>query len=91
MEVQRKVLPEQIRSQDGYQPGIVPCIERHYTVSELSSRWLLSECTIRRLFTKEPGVIKITRAATRSKRSYTTMRIPEGIALRVHNRLCGLN
>jgi hypothetical protein len=91
MEVQQKVLPEQIRSQDGYQPGVVPSVERHYTVSDLSRRWLLSECTIRRLFIKEPGVIKITRAATRSKRSYTTMRIPEGIALRVHNRLCGLN
>jgi hypothetical protein len=91
MEVQQKVLPEQIRSQDGYQPGVVPSVERHYTVSDLSRRWLLSECTIRRLFIKEPGVIKITRAATRSKRSYTTMRIPEGIALRVHNRLCGLD
>ncbi len=91
MEVQQKPLPEQVHSRDGYQPGAVPCIERHYTVSDLSRRWLLSECTIRRLFTKEPGVIKITRAATRSKRSYTTMRIPEGIALRVHNRLCGLH
>lgn len=64
--------------------------ERHYTVGELSQIWLLSQSTIRRLFIKEPGVIKIVREETRCKRGYTTLRIPEAIAQRVHRRLQSL-
>jgi len=65
-------------------------LERHYTVSELAKLWLFSENTIRRLFTKEPGVVKIAHQQTRQKRAYTTLRIPERIAARVHRRLQGL-
>ncbi len=68
----------------------VPALERHYTVAELSKLWFFSENTIRRLFTKEPGVVKIARPETRLKRGYTSMRIPERIAQRVHRRLQGL-
>jgi len=68
----------------------VPALERHYTVAELSRLWFFSENTIRRLFTKEPGVVKIAHPQTRLKRGYTSMRIPERIALRVHRRLQGL-
>ena len=64
--------------------------ERHYTAAELSKLWVFSENTIRRLFIKEPGVIKIVREATRLKRGYTSLRIPERIALRVHRRLQGI-
>ena len=65
--------------------------EKHYKVSELSRLWFFSENTIRRLFAKEPGVVKIVHSQTRLKRSYTSMRIPERIAQRVHRRLQGLS
>ena len=65
--------------------------EKHYKVSELSRLWFFSENTIRRLFAKEPGVVKLVHSQTRLKRSYTSMRIPERIAQRVHRRLQGLS
>jgi len=77
--------PEQ--SQKGFAPT---ALERHYSVSELSKLWFFSENTIRRLFSREPGVIKIARQPTRVKRGYTSLRIPERIAQRVHRRLQGL-
>jgi hypothetical protein len=36
-------------------------------------------------------VVKIAHPHTRAKRGYTTMRIPERIAQRVHRRLQGLS
>lgn len=65
-------------------------LERHCSVGELSKLWGFSENTIRRLFRKEPGVLKIAHEETRQKRRYTTMRIPERVAQRVHRRLQGL-
>jgi hypothetical protein len=70
---------------------VAPAVERHFTVTELSKRWFFSENTIRRLFSREPGVMKIARPQTRSKRGYTSIRIPERIAERVHRRLQGLS
>lgn len=64
--------------------------EKHCSVAELSRQWGFSENTIRRLFRKEPGVIKIVHQETLHKRRYTSMRIPERIAQRVHRRLQGL-
>ena len=55
------------RPQNGFTP---PALERHYSVSELSKLWFFSENTIRRLFSREPGVIKIARQPTRVKRGY---------------------
>ena len=77
----------------GERPGhfVTPAMERHFTVAELSKRWFFSENTIRRLFSREPGVVKIVRPQTRSKRGYTPIRIPERIAERVHRRLQGLS
>jgi len=69
----------------------VPTLERHYTVSELAKLWFFSENTIRRLFSQEPGVIRLSRQRTRAKRGYTSIRIPERIAQRVHRRLQGIN
>jgi hypothetical protein len=68
----------------------VPDVERHFTVAELSRRWFFSQNTIRRLFNREPGVVRIARPQTRTKRGYTSIRIPERIAERVHRRLQGL-
>jgi hypothetical protein len=77
------VMPERPQS-SSFSPV---AIERHYTVGELSKLWLFSENTIRRMFIHEAGVIKITRQATRLKRGYISLRIPERIAEKVHRRL----
>jgi len=69
--------------------GIVS-LERHCSVGELSRLWGFSENTIRRLFRKEPVVLKIDHEGNLQKRRYTSLRIPERIAQRVHRRLQGL-
>jgi len=61
--------------------------ERHYTVSEISERWNLSTDAVRRLFQKEPGVLILGSRFGQRKRRYTTLRIPESVLERVHNRL----
>ncbi len=66
-------------------------LEKHYTVSELSKMWPFSSSTIRRLFEKEPGVLKIHRPQSNRKRPYASLRIPEAIAIRVYRRLQGLS
>jgi len=70
--------------------GMQP-FEKHYTVSQISKLWAFSESTVRRLFVKEPGVIKICHQSTRKRRGYISLRIPERIAQRVHRRLQGLS
>jgi hypothetical protein len=58
--------PETLQKPVGLQ-----ALERHYTVAQLSKLWFFSESTIRRLFIKEPGVIKIAHQPTRVRRGYT--------------------
>jgi hypothetical protein len=64
-----------------------PALERHYSVTEVAKLWGLSENTIRRMFTGEPGVVEWGSEETRFKRAYKTMRIPESVLQRVHRRL----
>lgn len=90
MELRQEPMSVSLHSDRPQEPMGLAALERHYTVSELAKLWLFSENTIRRLFTKEPGVVKIARQKTRQKRGYTTLRIPERIAERVHRRLQGL-
>lgn len=59
----------------------------HYSVQELASLWGLGVDKVRELFEDEPGVIKLRNPATRKKRAYTTLRIPETVAARVQSRL----
>jgi hypothetical protein len=63
--------------------------QKHYRVNELAALWSLSRGTITRLFTNEPGVLRITSdsATLLGKRKLTVLSIPESIALRVHERL----
>ena len=61
--------------------------ERHLTVVEVAEIWRLHRSTIERIFYDEPGVLKIVRPETRRKRRYVTMRIPESVVARVHERL----
>lgn len=61
--------------------------ERHFTPQELAEVWNVSVQTIREIFQREEGVLKIGRDGTRSRRRYKTIRIPESVADRVHTRL----
>jgi hypothetical protein len=54
-----------------------------YTPRELADMWALSENTIRRLFQDEPGVFTLGMTNPRGKRGYTTLRIPEAVAMRI--------
>ncbi len=60
-------------------------LEKHYRVGELASLWGFADNTIIRMFASEPGVIRLESGAGRRK--YTTLSIPESVALRVHERL----
>lgn len=60
--------------------------ERHYSVGRLAALWDVSPDTIRRLFRNEPGVIVIANQAAH-KRRYSTLRIPESVARRVHRKM----
>jgi hypothetical protein len=59
---------------------------RHYSPDDLGQLWGLSANTIRRLFEHESGVLQIANPR-RGRRSYTTLRIPESVAERVHRKL----
>ena len=62
-------------------------MERHNRPDELSEAWGLSAKVIREIFSSEPGVLRIDRPERRHKRGYCTLRIPESVAISVHNRL----
>lgn len=66
---------------------IMLCEERHYSVAELAAVWNLSKQTIRRLFQDEPDVVRIGEQEVRHRRMYVTLRIPETVVRRVHQRL----
>jgi len=58
---------------------------RHFSPAELAVIWNLDPTTIRRIFQDETGVLKIGKSSRRDgKRDYTTLRIPESVALRVY-------
>ncbi len=61
--------------------------ERHYNVREIGELWGLSVDIVRRAFADESGVIRLSHPETLHKRSYTTLRIPESVARRVHRKL----
>jgi hypothetical protein len=61
--------------------------DKYYTPDELSVLWAVSTETIRSIFRDEPGVLKIGKPGTRSKRGYFTLRIPADVAERIHARL----
>ena len=66
-------------------------LEKHFSPQELAETWGLSDTKIRRIFQNEPGVMLVgapsRRLGKKLKRSYFTMRIPESVAMRVHERL----
>jgi hypothetical protein len=56
---------------------------RIYTAKELSTMWQLSENSIRRMFQDLDGVFVLGDSNPRGRRGYTTIRIPECVALKV--------
>jgi hypothetical protein len=69
-------------------PGAAPGAgERHYTVAEIAEMWNLSNDAVRRLFSKEPGVLILGNRPRGTKRRYTTLRIPQSVLDRVHRIL----
>lgn len=58
-----------------------------YIVNELATLWGFSPDKIRELFHDEPDVIKVKSPAKKGKRAYTSLRIPESVAARVHRRM----
>jgi hypothetical protein len=64
-----------------------PALEKHYSVTEIAKLWGLSENTIRRIFSNEPGVVEWGNGEDRFRRGYKTIRIPESVLQRVHRRL----
>ena len=63
--------------------------EKHYSVPEVAKMWKLSDEKIRELFRDEPGVLKLDCPETLRKRGYCTLRIPQSVLDRVHQRLHG--
>jgi hypothetical protein len=61
--------------------------ERHYSIKEVARIWGLDRSTVTEIFDGELGVLRIERPETRSKRKYTTYRIPQSVLDRVHARL----
>ena len=70
-------------------------LDRHYSVQEVADLWGLNPQTIRKIFQYEEGVLVIEKPLpqlTRTKRKpRATLRIPESVMHRVHERLGGGN
>jgi hypothetical protein len=60
--------------------------EKHFAPGELAKIWGVSTVTIRRIFEREVGVLKLGKSHGRTRR-YVTLRIPESVAIRVHAKL----
>jgi len=70
------------------EPVTAPALERHYSVAHVAELWRLSETKVRELFRDEPGVLQTQLRTLRSrKRQNVTLRIPESVLLRVHERM----
>jgi hypothetical protein len=66
---------------------ITEATEKHYTILEIANMWGISADLARDTFRNVPGVIFFERPGTRTKRSYSTMRVPESVVEQVYNRL----
>jgi hypothetical protein len=62
-------------------------LERHYTCADIAELWSLSKSTVRKIFENEAGVLTWGREETSRGRGYRSMRIPECVLVRVHERM----
>jgi hypothetical protein len=65
-------------------------VEIGYTVDDIATRWALRPATVRRLFEKEPDLLRSPHPGAPHKQKFVRLRIPEIVVERVHARLsCG--
>ncbi len=57
--------------------------EKHYSPSEVAALWGISVDMARDLFRNQPDVLALERTGSKK---YVTLRIPEAVLVRVHNR-----
>jgi methylphosphotriester-DNA--protein-cysteine methyltransferase len=58
--------------------------EKHYKIPELAKQWNMDAKTVRKLFKGKVGVVHKPNPATRNKRAYTALWIPESMANAVY-------
>jgi hypothetical protein len=58
--------------------------EKHYTPGEVAKIWGISVDMARDLFRSEDDVLKLERTGSKK---YVTLRIPESVMVRIHNRM----
>jgi hypothetical protein len=70
-------------------PAAATYQESHHTLPHWAKLWGYSEDTLRPYFASHPSVIKIERPedARKHKRRYTSLRIPDSVALQVYEQL----
>jgi len=61
--------------------------EKHYSAKEIAEQWNLHVDTVRKIFDKESGVLRMGNPESRHKRGYKTIRVPESVMLRVYRRM----
>ncbi len=63
-------------------------IPKAYAPQDIAKAWNVSDEFVRLLFTNEPGVLRFNKTGKSSKkaRSYTTIRIPKPVLLRVFKK-----
>jgi len=62
-------------------------LEFHFTVHEVGKSLQLSPDKVTELFRDEPGVVKVGRPGTRTRRARYTLRIPQSVITRVLKRI----
>jgi hypothetical protein len=71
----------------GHRPAGLVSVERHYAPGEVAKLWKFNVETIRRIFQDEQGVVVLQAPAKKGRRPYKTIRIPQSVLQRVHQRL----
>jgi hypothetical protein len=62
--------------------------EKHFKPREIAKAWNISETQVIRIFAAEPGVLKMGTRSPR-RRTRVSLRIPESVLRRVHDRMAG--
>lgn len=68
-------------------------MERHYSISEIAEKWSLPYTTVMDLFRDEEGIVRKAKGRRerrdpgRPKRTYSLIRIPESVMIRVYSRM----
>ncbi|MGO8793926.1 MAG: hypothetical protein ACLQLC_03805 [Candidatus Sulfotelmatobacter sp.] len=78
-------MEQQTEIRNNLPPGIA--FEKHYFVKDIAALWGFSNDAVRRIFENEPGVIRIGRPEGLHRRKYFSIRIPESVMRRVHQKI----